>query len=419
MSAPEVEFPEKFQPLFQPHRYKVLYGGRGAAKSWGVARALLLKGWERPLRFLCTREIQKSIDDSVHQLLKDQVSALGLDAFYEVQGKVILGKNGTQFSFAGLRDQNVTSIKSFEGIDVCWVEEAQTVSKKSWDILIPTIRKEQSEIWVTFNPELDTDETYKRFVEKPPPESVVVKVGWQDNPWFPEVLRKEKDHLQNVDPEAYEQVWEGHCRTVVAGAIYKNEILKLYEDKRVRQVPYDPMLKVHTVWDLGWNDQTTIIFAQRLGGEMRLIDYYEKSHTTYADDVAMLEKKGYRYGRDFLPHDAKAETKAANGKSAEELLRALGRNTVIVPNLDVEQGIKSARITFSRCYFDADKTQRLVDCLKRYRRRINSTTNEPEGPLHDEYSHGADAFRYMAVIADQMDNAAKPKTIKYPSLGVV
>ncbi len=381
-----------------------------------MARVLLLEGWKRPLRILCAREIQRTISDSVHRLLSDQIAAMGLTAFYRITETEIRGINGTEFSFAGLRQQDVGKIKSFEGVDVCWVEEAQTVSKKSWDILIPTIRKEGSEIWVTFNPELDTDDTYTRFVVSPPPDSIVININWQDNPWFPETLRKEKDHLQKADPEAFENVWGGKCRTAVEGAIYAREIIAALESQRIRQVPYDPMLRVHTVWDLGWNDQTTIIFAQRMGGEVRVIDYYEKSFTTYPEDVKMLESKPYRYGIDYLPHDGAAHTKAASGKSPEELLRDLGRKVVIIPQHDVEQGIKAARLMFSRSYFDKDKTTRLVDCLKRYRRRINQQTQTPESPLHDEHSHGADAFRGLAMIVDQLKNdSGNQQKIKYPN----
>ena len=198
MSRPaktRAEFPEKLQCLFRPARYKVLYGGRGGAKSWGIARALLIQGAAKPLRVLCAREIQKSIGDSVHKLLSDQIKALGLAGFYEVQKTVIRGRNGTEFTFHGLK-HNVTNIKSAEGADVCWVEEAQTVSKSSWATLIPTIRKPGSEIWVSFNPELEDDETYQRFVANPPTGAVVVKVNWSDNPWFPDVLRQEKDDLK-------------------------------------------------------------------------------------------------------------------------------------------------------------------------------------------------------------------------------
>src|SRR5262249_34934282 len=154
------------------------------------------------LRILCAREFQNSIADSVHRLLSDQVAALGLTGHYDVLQTAIRGRNGTEFRFEGLR-HNVTKIKSYEGVDICWVEEAQSVSKESWDTLIPTIRNDGSEIWVTFNPELEEDETYRRFVVAPPKDSLVVKIGWQDNPWFPATLRAEKDDLRVRDPDAY------------------------------------------------------------------------------------------------------------------------------------------------------------------------------------------------------------------------
>jgi phage terminase large subunit len=162
------EFPDKLKFLFTPMRYKVARGGRGSAKSWSVARALLIQGANRPLRILCTREIQKSIQQSVHQLLSDQIKALKLDSFYQVLNNEIRGINGTEFYFSGLSNETSASLKSFEGVDIVWCEEAQNISKQSWDILLPTIRKPDSEIWVTFNPDLETDETYQRFVVNKP-----------------------------------------------------------------------------------------------------------------------------------------------------------------------------------------------------------------------------------------------------------
>ena len=157
----KAQFPEILKFLSEPYRYKILFGGRGSGKSWGVARELLIQGAMRqnPLRILCAREIQRSIKQSVHQLLSDQIQELGLGGFYDVLENEIRGRNGTKFSFTGLANNTVESIKSYEGVDRVWIEEAQTVSKKSWDILIPTIRKPGSEIWVTFNPSLDTDDT--------------------------------------------------------------------------------------------------------------------------------------------------------------------------------------------------------------------------------------------------------------------
>ena len=192
-----VRFPAKLKCLFEPKqsRYRILYGGRGGSKSWGIARALLIKGIKGTIRVLCAREFQTSIKDSVHKLLSDQIYELGLEAHYEVTQATIRGINGTEFIFAGIKN-NINGLKSIEGIDICWCEEANNISAHSWGILVPTIRKENSEIWVSFNPELPTDETWKRFVLNPPEQSVIQKINWSDNPWFPEVLDIERRTLQ-------------------------------------------------------------------------------------------------------------------------------------------------------------------------------------------------------------------------------
>lgn len=382
-----VEFPGKLKFLFEPHRYKVLHGGRGSAKSWGIARALLILAAQRPLRILCTREVQKSIKDSVHRLLTDQGQALGLGAFYEVLETEIRGRNGSLFLFAGLAQHTVESIKSFEGVDIVWVEEAQVVTKRSWDVLLPTIRKNGSEVWLSLNPDMETDETYQRFVASPPMDAVVVQMNWRDNPWFPEVLEKERQETLRRDRDNYDNIWEGKPRLVSEGAIYKAEIEALHADGRIRPVPYDPILPVHTVWDLGWNDAMTIGFFQRSNAEVRCIDYIEDTHRTLDWYVGEIEKRRWRWGTDFIPHDGRSRN-FQTGKSTEEALQAMSRNVVVLPALDIEEGIKAARMMFPRVYFDQDKTARLLECLKRYQRAINQTTREPMGPLHDEYSHG-------------------------------
>lgn len=403
-----VQFPRKLRFLFQPARYKVAYGGRGGAKSWGFARALLTLGASRPLRIICAREIQHSIQDSVHRLLADQVEAMGLSSFYTVQQTTIIGRNGTEFLFAGLRQQDVHKIKSFEGADVCWVEEAQSVSERSWSILTPTIRKDGSEIWVSFNPELDTDPVYSRFVVNPPPGAQVVEINYYDNPWFPSVLEAEREHCERTDPEGYPNIWLGRCLRSVQGAIYGREIEDMHREGRYCAVPYDPILKTHTVWDLGWNDAMVILMVQRQGSQMRVIDYIEDSHRRLDEYVAILQARPYVWGRDFIPHDGKASD-IKTGKSSEEVLRSLGRRVTVLQRDDVEEGIKAARLTFPRTYFDAGKTADLVNHLKRYRRHITSATNEPASPVHDEHSHAADAFRYMAMAADQMTNGDEMK----------
>lgn len=361
----KAELPEKLAFLFESSRYKVLYGGRGGSKSWGIARALLSKGTEKPLRILCARELQRSIADSVHQLLKDQIAAIGLLDFYDVQKSVIRGVNGTEFQFCGLR-HNATELKSHEGADICWVEEANTVSKASWEILIPTIRKPDSEIWVSFNPELETDETYKRFVLETPPNSRVVKIGWRDNPWFPDVLKQEMETLQARDKDAFLTVWEGHCRQSVEGAIYANEIRSAMEGSRITRVPYDPTKPVHTYWDLGYSDYTSLWFAQVVGFEFRIVDFYQNQLQSLQHYLQVLQNRGYVYGKDWLPHDAKAK-QLGTGKSIQEMMEAAGRKVEIVPQLSVVDGINAARAIFPMCYFDAEKCADGLNCLRRYR----------------------------------------------------
>lgn len=400
-----VEFPEKLGFLLTKQaRYKGARGGRGSAKSWSFARALLVLGSANKLRILCTREVQKSIKQSVHKLLKDQIEAMGLSSFYRVLENEIRGSNGTEFSFSGLSDQTVDSIKSFEGCDIVWVEEAQSVSKRSWSVLIPTIRKDGSEIWLSFNPELETDETYDRFITNQPDDAIIVNMNYTDNPWFPEVLEKERLHAKATLPKSeYENIWEGKCLPAVAGAIYYDEIAKAEEEGRICNVPHDPKLKVQIIFDLGWNDAMSISLVQKNISALAVIENIEDSHKTLAHYSALLKEKKYNWGKVYLPHDGRHKD-YRTGKSAEDIMKALGWDVEITPNISIEDGIRLTRMTFPRVYFDKTKAARLVQCAKRYRRSINQQTNEPGAPLHDEWSHGADNLRYIAVNAESMTN---------------
>jgi phage terminase large subunit len=408
MTTTIANFPPILKGLFDPYRYKVAYGGRGSGKSWAFARAALIKAAQKPMRILCAREVQKSIKNSVHTLLNDQIQELGLGQFYTVTESEIRGANGSTFSFAGLATHTVESIKSFEGCDVVWVEEGQTVSKKSWDILIPTIRKEESEIWVTLNPYLDTDDTYRRFINSPPPKTFLVKINWRDNPWFPTVLEDERKHCKIVDPKGYDNIWEGIPMTVAEGAIYADEYQQMVEDGRITLIRHDPLLKAHAVFDLGWNDAMSIIIAQRSGSELRVIDYIEDTHKTLDWYSDQLKSKQYNWGKIWLPHDAVAKD-YKTGKSAAELMTQMGWTVEVLPMAEVEHGIRLARLAFPRIWMDKEKTESLQECLKRYRRIVDQRTMEPKGPLHDEWSHGADAFRYLATCADgfRNDNTSK------------
>lgn len=396
MSETLAEFPKKLRFLFEPSRYKVLYGGRGGAKSWGVARALLILAAAKPLKVLCGREIQQSIKDSSHALLKAQIDALGLGDFYTVLATEIRGKNGSEFIFAGLK-HNIQSIKSKEGVDICWVEEAQVVSKSSWATLIPTIRKDGSEIWVTFNPELEEDDTYQRFVVRPPTGAQVHKLNYTDNPFFPSALEQERLDLLTRDPVAYQNVWEGNCKRAVEGAIYAAELSRAQDEERIGRVPHDPSKPVHTFWDLGWADTTSIWIAQPVGAAFHVIDYVEGTQKDAAEFVRLLQAKPYSWGDDFLPHDADNELQAASGRSIASQLRALGRNVRIVEKTSIADGINAARTIFGQCWFDSEKCADGLHALKHYRFDVDDDGRLSRKPLHDWASHPADAFRYLAV----------------------
>lgn len=414
----KVEIPEKLGFLFEAKRYKVLYGGRGGAKSWGIARTLIIMAYQKPLRILCAREFQKSTSDSVHKLLSDQIKALGLESEFEVLQTSIRCRNGSEFSFVGIR-HNIDNIKSFEGVDIVWVEEAQTVSKTSWDVLIPTIRKEGSEIWISFNPELETDETYRRFVANPPRSAYVLKVNWSDNPWFPDVLKQEMLDLKANDYDAYLHVWEGHCRQHLEGAVYAKELREAAEQGRLCRVPYDTTKPVHTFWDLGWSDHTSIWFAQSVGFEYRIVDFIQDRQKTIAHFLQVLQGKGYVYGNDWLPHDAQSKTLASAGRSIEEIMRAAGRKVRIVPKLSVEDGINAARTVFANCWFDQDKCTDGLQALRHYRYEVDPDTHQfSKTPLHDENSHAADAFRYLALSLREQNtkplSVLKPRNLYLP-----
>jgi phage terminase large subunit len=328
---------------------------------------------------------------------------MGLEDFYQIQNTAIYGKNGTEFLFAGLK-HNITKIKSFEGVDIAWIEEAQTTSKSSWDTLIPTIRKESSEIWITFNPELDTDETYKRFVVLPPANAVTQKVNWSDNHWFPRVLQEEKDDLKTRDLDAYLNVWEGNTRQVLDGAVYAKELRKAQEDGRIKDINQDKAIEVSTFWDIGWADMTSIWFVQTIpGGDVRFIDFSQDWQKPIDHYVEVLQNRGYVYRDHWLPHDA--ENKNMTGKSVKDIMQNMNLPVRITPRLSISEGINAARMLMNRCYFDQNRCAEGLQALRHYRYDVNPDTKMfSDKPLHDQHSHAADAWRYVAVALDEQPN---------------
>lgn len=411
-----VSFPKKVIPIFKPYPYKVLYGGRGGSKSWGFARAMLALGANRKLFIVCAREYQRSIKDSVHKLLSEQVHELGLDDWYEVQEQKILGKNGTEIVFVGVRN-NITSIKSMEGIDIFWMTEAVHVSNHTWDILLPTIRRDApfgpfgrgSEVWIDFNPDLASDDTYKRWVLDPPNDTLCIEVNWNDNPWFPDILKRQMEEMQVKDPDAALNVWGGKPRRSLDGAIYARELSAAITEGRVSpSIKYDRSKGVVVAFDLGRSDMCACWFMQQIGMEHHAIDFYGNTGFGIDHYIDEIQRRKYGIKRILLPHDAANHHQAAS-KTIERQVRDVypGEVVKIVPKLSVANGINAVRQLFPRLYFNEGATADGLLGLQHYQYGVNPETKvRTKEPLHNWASNPADALRYYAV---EMKEGSKPK----------
>lgn len=400
-----VQFLDKLSFLFEHHPYKTLYGGRDGVKSWSIAQALLLlgtgtiPGWDKPLRILCGRETMDSIRESVHQLLSDQIGRLDLGNFYRVLQSEIRGPEShpTEFVFAGLRKQSVSSLKSYEAIDIFWGEEASTVTRRSLTILLPTIRKAGSEIWWSLNPDLETDAVYQDFVIDPPPGAKVCKTSYKDNIWLSPESRQKIETLRERDPDTFHHVYEGGTRSTVEGAIYKQELQRCEKEGHIRALPCDGAQAVDTFWDLGYADRVSIWAAQRTPFEIKILRYFEGDHQAIDYYLREIQTWGYVLGTCYLPWDG-GTISLGTGKSIEELMRAKGFKTQVLRQLSVADGINAVRTVFPQMYFDANLCADGLQYLRRYQwGPVTALGVARREPLHDDASHPADALRTLAV----------------------
>jgi phage terminase large subunit len=442
----EIEYPEELLFLInEPSRYKVLYGGRGGMKTETIAIALIILASQKKLRIACFREIQKSISESVYETIKNRIIEMGWEAEFDIQATTIISKRtGAEFIFFGLR-YNINSIKSIARIDIAWVEEATNVSKVSWDKLTPTIRGRGkniylenidqnkggpfgrgTEIWISFNPELDTDETYKRFIlkrEQYAPDYVMNENGekvryafvkmlsYQDNPWLPDDLKLECELLKATDEDEWMHVWGGFTKQTLTGAIYAKEVKKVLVDGRRGSVKYDATRPVHTFWDLGHDDNTSIWFVQQVGVEYNLINFFQDRLQKIPYYLEKLQEFKYNYGFHYLPHDGDSETLAS--RSTAKIVRdAYPGKVKIVPRIPKKiVGIRAARMIFDLCNFDEENTADGWQCLCRYCYDVNEDGKFSVNPRHDEYSHGADAFQTFALSLRPEQKTPPPKTV--------
>lgn len=457
MNAPfqkgiELAIPKKLEFLITtPARFKILYGGRGGGKTESVARILLALATQKRLRIACFRELQNSLDESVYATFVNCIYDLwgeGSWVFeWDIQKTTIISKRtGSEFIFSGLR-YKIEAIKSMARIDIAWLEEARNSSKTTLDKLFPTIRGvykqgEQGgpfgkgpEIIITFNPELDSDEIYKRAIkqrDKYFPEfikneetgemeryAIIVKVNHSDNPFLPEDLRQQMAVAKQAaanDPEdtEYLEVWEGHTKQVLAGAVYAKEIKKIIAEGRRGHVPYNSNKPVYTFWDLGHNDKTSIWFVQHAGVEFNIIHYYENRLEKMPHYINYLQELKYNYAGHILPHDGDAET-LSNITPKAQLRNAFPNcnvRTVERPSKKAV-GINAVRTILDLCNFDEDATSDGWACLTNYAYKINEDNGQfSKEPDHDTpWSHGADGMQTLALSLRPEKEMKKPRTV--------
>ena len=402
-----LEVPRKFKPLLYPKRYKGAYGGRGGAKSHFFAERALKTCVVKPTRIVCIREIQDSIRDSVRQLLIDKIQKLRLGQLFTPLDTEIRGPKGSLIIFKGMQSYNAETIKSLEAYDIAWVEEAQTLSQRSLDMLRPTIRKEGSELWFSWNPRYKTDPVDKFFRSNPPDEAVSVMVNWRDNPWFPEVLRKDMERDFEVDPDKADSVWNGAYGSS-EGAILSRWVNEAEREGRIHNdVSYDPQgSKIEVSSDIGFRDTAAWWYWQRKVSGYSLLKYDADSGLDADDWIPRIQQNLRdmgKLGKIWLPHDARAKTFQSKHSTVEKFLTAFGASFVdIVPQSSKLDQISAARKVIKRCEFNREQCEAGIDGLLAWEFEYNDDNNVfSKAPLHNWASHPGDAYAYGAQTMEQ------------------
>lgn len=394
-----IEVAPAFKDSETPSRYKVWYGGRGGAKSWTVARLLLLRAIEQPLRVLCTREYQSSISDSVHALLSDQIDKMGLDSVYEIKRYSIVSQNGSTFIFAGLR-HNPKKIKGTEGIDIAWVEEADTISNESLNLLIPSIRKPDSEIWFTFNPDSPEDPIYTRFVKTDRADAIVRRVNHSDNPWFPEVLRREMEWDRAHDTDKYLHIWEGEPRTASQAQVFGGRW-------RIEPIETPDNAQFYFGADWGFSVDPTALVRCYIDNRTLYIDY-----EAYGVGVD-IDKTGELF--DHIP-GARDWTITADS-ARPETINYLKRQGFRIRKSRKGKGSVEDGVEFIKSFNEIvvhPRCKHVIDEMKLYSYKLDRLTGEPTPVLEDKHNHLIDSLRY--ALEAVMRSKGTPKLSYVPGI---
>ena len=409
MLSLQIPTAEVFEALLTPARYKGAWGGRGSGKSHFFGEMLVDDSLcQKGLRSVCIREVQKSLKQSSKKLIEDKIQSLRLGEAngFKIFNEVIETPGDGLIMFQGMQDHTAESIKSLEGFDRAWVEEAQTLSATSLRLLRPTIRSDDSELWFSWNPRRKTDPVDMLLRQGTPPTgSVVVNANWSHNPWFPAVLEQERLDCLNDTPDEYDHVWDGGYATVMEGAYFAKHIAQAKTDGRIGNVPPDPLMTYRVFVDIGGTgakaDAFTMWVAQFIGLEIRVLNYYEVQGQPLDSHLNWLRSNGYTPDKAqiWLPHDGKTNDRVYD-VSYESALTQAGYQVTVIPNQG--KGAAMARVEevrrlFPSIWIDKNKCAGGIDALGWYHEKKDEVRNIGLGPEHDWASHGADAFGLMCV----------------------
>lgn len=434
MQTLQIALPPKLIPVFAGEAlYRGAYGGRGSAKTRSFAKMAAVQGIrcaeaDEPGVIVCGREFMNSLDDSSLAEVKVAIAEEPwLADHYEVGEKFIRTRDGRiDFAFIGLR-HNLESIKSKSRIRLLWVDEAEPVSEEAWRTAIPTVREENAEIWVTWNPKRRKSSTHLRFRHDPPSESKIIQLNWRDNPRFPNTLNKIRLDDLKKRPDQYEHVWEGDYVSIVDGSYFAKHLSEAKAQGRITRVSFDPLMRIRIFCDLGGTGMKADAFAmwpcQFIGREIRTRDYYEAVGQPLATHVQWLHSKGYTPDKAdiYLPHDGGTNDRVID-ISFESAFRSAGYSVTVIPNQGKGAArirIEAARRTFPMFWFDEISTEPGREALGWYHEKKSEDEREVGlGPEHDWSSHGADAFGLICcAYEDPARSAGFGRSIKYPEMG--
>lgn len=399
-------------------RYKAAHGGRGSGKSHffadsAVDDALRFPGdYGEGLRMVCIREVQKDLKESSKLIIEDKLRKYGVadGAGFRIFKDCIETPGDGIIIFRGMNDYNADSIKSLEGFHRSWTEEAHTMRESSLRMLRPTLRWEdkrggESELWFSWNPFRKNDPVDVVFRNERPDDSIVIQANWKDNPWFPDVLERERQDCLKHNPEEYDHIWEGGYFVVKKGAYYAKSLVQAKQEGRICRVSADPYLPYQVFTDIGGTSQRSDSFVmwivQWVGREIRVLNYYEAVGQEFKDHLAWLRNSDYTPDNAHinLPHDGATNDKV-HRVSYESAFKSAGYKVVVHPNQGTgaaKTRIEAARRRFPMCWFNEDTTTAGREALGAYQENVDEKRQIGLGPLHNWASHGADAFGEMCI----------------------